>query len=473
MVILFAIITLVLVLGLVATQLKLRMVEETCQAEKVRNDAQRAQFDRDTLNLRTECEGHTGASEARADRWKSLYRHGLELASSPASEGWPHMAVLFASAGHFRVAAIRVRDEDSGSFMLEHLVGLSEDVAIRLRETRVPQPMLAEWMNPRNAFGSGFVLRAKGLPAGAVNSPGGALEPQDAWLIPLLDAEHQVCAYVSLAQPNPCRLPDSDELAFYDAARIFCQSIFELQLREVNLSLRTREQLRTTQMEAASLSAYGDTLRNISERLRTGLGHIEGYAQTILEYGREMPWDEEKRLAQVAVDECGEILEDALLVGDMADITDRDGGAEVEAVEFSILFAESLQFLGKRAENKGVTLNGPPLQGGLYLHQPSGALKRLLVLVSDELIAGCARGNEVSLSAWQDSDEVHIHWRASGPGMESSDEEVRSPRWHAAKAVALALGGALRESTLGSDNRAVTLAIPLSRKDSGPHLRAA
>ncbi len=473
MILVFAIITLVLVLGLVATQLKLRMVEETCQTEKVRNDAQRAQFDRDTLNLRTECEGHTTASEARAERWKSLYKHGLDLASSSAADGWPRMAALFAAAGHFRVAAIRVRDEDSGSFLLEHLVGLPADVAARLREARVPQPVLTEWMNPRNAFGSGFVLRAKGLQGGAVNSPGAALEPQDAWLIPLMDAEQQVCAYVSLAQPNPCRLPDSDELAFYDAARIFCQSIFELQLREVNLSRRTRDQLRTTQLEAASLSAYGNTLRNISERLRTGLGHIEGYAQTILEYGRDLPWDEEKRLAQVVVDECSEILEDALLVGDMADITDRDGGADVQAVEFSNLFAESLQFLGKRAENKGVTLNGPPLQGGLYLRQPSGALKRLLVLVSDELLAGCLRGNEVSLSAWQDSDEVHIHWRASGRGMDLSAEEVRSPRWHAAQAVALALGGSLRESTLGSDNRAVTLTIPLSRKDAGPQLRAA
>ena len=473
MIILFAAIGLVLMLGLIATQLKLRTLEERFQAEKVRGDAQRAQFDRDTLNLRAECEAHTAASESRAKRWKSMHRAGLALAAAPVGEAWARMAELCAAAGHFRVVALRIRDEESGSFVLEHLVGLPPEVAARLRESRVPQPVLNEWMGAKNKFGMGYVLRAKGLVTGAVNSPGAALESQDAWLIPLHDERKEVQAYISLAQPEPCRLPDSDEIVYYEAAREFIQSILSLQIREANLSSRTRDQLRDTQMGAASLAAYVDALRNISERLRTGLGHIEGYAQSILDYGRDMPWDEEKHLAGVVVEVSQEILEDALLVGDIADCHGPGGPTGGEPVEFSNLFAESLQFLEKRAENRGVTLNGPPLQGGLFLRQPAGALKRLLVLVSDELIAGCSQGHEVSLSAWQEKEEVHVHWRAGGRGLEAAADADSSPRWIAAQAVALALGGSLRESTLGSDNRSVTLTIPISAKESAPELRAA
>ena len=58
---------------------------------------------------------------------------------------------------------------------------------------------------------------------------------------------------------------------------------------------------------------------------------------------------------------------------------------------------------------------------------------------------------------------MHIHWRASGEGITApAPEEPRTPRWIAAQAVAHALGGALRETTLGSDSRAVSLAIPYS-----------
>src|SRR2546423_1468658 len=126
--ILFACIVVVLVLALVATQLKVRVLAESLAGEKVRNDAQRAQFDRDTRSLQMECEELAGAAESRAARWKAVSAAGLGLSRAGSSgESWHKVAELLRAAGHFRVVAVRLRDPASQSFVLECAAGIMEE----------------------------------------------------------------------------------------------------------------------------------------------------------------------------------------------------------------------------------------------------------------------------------------------------------------------------------------------------------
>ena len=159
-------------------------------------------------------------------------------------------------------------------------------------------------------------------------------------------------AYISLAQPDPFRLPDRDELAFYQAAQDLCSAHFERQLREIETARSIGERLKDRQIQMAAYSAFGEALRSLSGRMRQRLSHVEGYAQTILDYGRDLPWDEEKRLAGVIVEESQEMREDALLVEDIAEVTCRNTEEPEAVVEFSGVYAESLEFLTRMVPAK-------------------------------------------------------------------------------------------------------------------------
>ncbi|MBI5838227.1 MAG: HAMP domain-containing histidine kinase [Candidatus Eisenbacteria bacterium] len=472
--IVLAVLAFLLLLALTATQLKLRALGEAHGAEQTRADAQRAQFERDTQALKRECDSASAASAAVAARWRGLYSSATTLVGAETDESWARVAELFASAGHFRAVSVRVRDGDLHSFVLRHAVGVGPEALARLRDSRVPEPVLKEWMDPRNAFGCGFVLRARPAKDAPLAQPGAALGPQDAWFLPFEGPDGRVSVYLSLGQPDPCRLPLAEELPIYDAAAAMVRAILGRQIAETQELHELDDQMRLVQLHAAAIDALRTALGKVAERLRTGLGHVEGYAQSIADFGGDMPREEERRLAAVIVSQAQDMCEEALMVRDLAELAGFDRNITHPPAEFTGLYADSLQFLSHRAENRGVVLSGPPLQGGICLNHPPGMLKRLLVLVSNELLAGCERGHEIAVTAWLDQEQVHIHWRASGAGLpEPGPREDRLPGWIVAQAMAQALGGTLMESTPDTDSRAVSLAIPVGRRDSTSELRAA
>jgi K+-sensing histidine kinase KdpD len=328
-------------------------------------------------------------------------------------------------------------------------------------------------MDPRNAFGPGFILRAKALPGDGANTAGSTLGPQDAWLIPFVSGEGRVEAYVSLAQPDPSRLPDADELRFFQAAFDACTRYMSRLETDSDAAQSVGKRIRETEMEAVALSGFRETLCTVTERLRSGLANLESYAQTLLDYGDAMPKDEPIRVARLLVEESQDMREEALLISDLAEFQGEQARATGETVEFSDLYAELLQFLLHRAETRGVALNGPPLQGGLYIDRPAALMRRLLALVSNELLGSCSSGDELTLSAWQGGNDIHIDWRASGRGVRAPSQDEGTARWIAAQAIAAALGGSLRESTFGADNRAVSLTIPLAGGAKEPETRVA
>ncbi|HVP38425.1 MAG TPA: hypothetical protein VMS93_04500 [Candidatus Saccharimonadales bacterium] len=462
-----------LLLALVATQLKLRALGESYNTERVRADAQRAQFERDTQALKRECDAASAAAAAQAGRWQALYRSALVVVGAAGDDAWARVAELFAAAGHFRAVSVRVRDPQLHSYTLRHAVGVPEEALARLRESRVPEPVLKEWSDARNALGPGFVLRARPVKEGPPPAPGSPLSPQDAWFIPFAGPDGKVAVYLSLAQPDPCRLPLAEELPLYQAAVELVQALLQRRSAEAEQDLDLVEKMREHQMRAAALDIFCEGLERLSDQVRTGLGHVEAYAQSLADFGGDMPREEERRLAGVIVAQAQDMCEQALMVRDLAELTNYDGTEMHPPVEFSGLYAESLQFLSHRAENKGVALSGPPLQGGICLNHPAGVLKRLLVLVSNELLAQCTRDSEISVTAWQDQGNVNIHWRAAGQALLPIDPETRSPGWIVAQAMAQALGGVLLENAPGPDSRAVSLAIPLGRAGANAELRAA
>jgi hypothetical protein len=472
--IVLAALALLLLLALTATQLKLRALGEAFGAVKVRADAQRAQFERDTQSLKHECETVSGSARALAARWQALQRAATALAGASGDEVWVRVTELFAAAGHFRAISVRVCDPQLHSFRVRHALGVSAEALARLRETRVPETVPREWADARNALGPGFVLRARPSMEGPPPAAGSPLAAQDAWFIPFEDQAGAMIAYVSLAQPEPCRLPLAEELPLMEAAVDLVQVLLARRRTQSGEDRETSNQLREDQMRASSRDLVCEGLGRLSDRIRTGLGHVEGYAQGLADFGGDMPREEGRRLATEILSQSQDMCEDALMVRDLAELM---GGAREPAggrVEFAELYAESLQFLNHRAENMGVTLIGPPLLGGISLNHPPGLLRRLLITVSNELLAACPRGAEISVNAWMDQDHVNIHWRTSGndpspPG----DRESGTPGWIVAQAMAQALGGVLLENQPGPDSRAVSLTIPSGRWEAPGELQAA
>jgi two-component system, OmpR family, phosphate regulon sensor histidine kinase PhoR len=161
-----------------------------------------------------------------------------------------------------------------------------------------------------------------------------------------------------------------------------------------------------------------DFVANVSHELKTPITSIKGFVETLLDGALKNPEDAERFLRIVArqTDRLNAIIEDILILSRVEDETEKDR-IQLEKGRVRDILKSAIQLCELKAKEKETRID-LSCEEGLLARMNGPLLEQAVVNLIDNAIKYSETGKEVKVEAVQGENEVLIHVRDQGCGIE-------------------------------------------------------
>jgi len=162
-------------------------------------------------------------------------------------------------------------------------------------------------------------------------------------------------------------------------------------------------------------------LSNVSHDLRTPLATLQGYLESVLMRGADMPGDERERYLRTALASSRRL---GALVGELFELATLDAhDARVSPEPFNLaeLVDDVLQKFSLSARNKGLDLRSEHPEDSAFVMADLGLVERALQNLIDNAVKYTPPGGSVTVTVAAPDSEVLVTVSDTGPGIKIED----------------------------------------------------
>jgi signal transduction histidine kinase/response regulator RpfG family c-di-GMP phosphodiesterase len=330
----------------------------------------------------------------------------------------------------FRMALLRILDEESQCFVARAFAGLSEDAVRKLSASTIPLETFRTWMKDEFKISqSYFISHEHGFwndREDEVYIPDlgerkkGEWHPKDSLFVPLWTRDQHLVGYLSVDDPVDRRIPSKETL---ETLEIFANQAVTA-IENARLYGRLEEhvvQLRDMTRRLKELNEIkSNFVATVSHELRTPLTSIRAYAETLARDWGSSPRETEVEFLKIIEEEAQRLTK---IVEDMLDLSKMESGrVEVKKSEVDLLglMRDTAQILAPTARKQYVELEVPAKGVAVVAFVDGCMIKQLLLNLVGNAIKFTPEGGKIRMGIVDLDSTVELSVEDTGIGIPAS-----------------------------------------------------
>ena len=330
----------------------------------------------------------------------------------------------------FRMALLRILDEESRCFVARAFAGLSEDAVRKLSASTIPLETFKTWMREEFKISqSYFISHEHGFwndREDEVYIPDlgerkqGEWHPKDSLFVPLWTRDQHLVGYLSVDDPVDRRIPSKETL---ETLEIFAnQAVTAIENARLYGRLEDHVvQLRDMTRRLKELNEIkSNFVATVSHELRTPLTSIRAYAETLSRDWGSSPRETEVEFLKIIEEEAQRLTK---IVEDMLDLSKMESGrVEVSKSEIDLrgLMRDAAQILAPTARKTYVELQVPEEASPVVAFVDGCMIKQLLLNLVGNAIKFTPEGGKVRMDILDLDSTVELSVEDTGIGIPAS-----------------------------------------------------
>jgi signal transduction histidine kinase/HD-GYP domain-containing protein (c-di-GMP phosphodiesterase class II) len=327
----------------------------------------------------------------------------------------------------FKMALLRILDEESRSFVARAFAGLSEDAIEKLSSRTVPLETFKTWMTDEfKVSQSYFISHEHGFWSDREDEvyvpdlgerSDGEWHPMDSLFVPLWTRDQKLVGYISVDDPVDRRIPSNETIETLEIfanqavtaienARLYGElGQHVIQLREMTRRLKELNEIKST------------FVATVSHELRTPLTSIRAYAETLARDLGSSPRETEVEFLKIIEEEAQRLTK---IVEDMLDLSRMENGkVEVKKVDVDLskLIRDVYQVLSPAARKKYIEIEIPASTSPIVAFVDGGMIKQLLVNLLGNAIKFTPEGGKIRIGIIDHDSTVELSVEDNGIGI--------------------------------------------------------
>jgi signal transduction histidine kinase/HD-GYP domain-containing protein (c-di-GMP phosphodiesterase class II) len=330
----------------------------------------------------------------------------------------------------FRMALLRILDEESRCFVARAFAGLDEDAVCKLSSSTIPIETFRTWMKDEFKVSQSYFISHK---HGFWNDREDEVyipdlgeraqhewHPRDSLFVPLWTRDQHLVGYLSVDDPVDRRIPSVETI---ETLEIFAnQAVTAIENARLYGRLEDHVvQLRDMTRRLKELNEIkSNFVATVSHELRTPLTSIRAYAETLARDWGTAPRETEVEFLRIIEDEAQRLSK---IVEDMLDLSRMESGkVEVRKSEVDLrgLMKNVAQILAPTARKKYVDLRGAQEGPPIIALVDGCMMKQLLLNLIGNAIKFTPEGGKVTMGIEDLESTVEISVEDTGIGIPAS-----------------------------------------------------
>jgi signal transduction histidine kinase/response regulator RpfG family c-di-GMP phosphodiesterase len=330
----------------------------------------------------------------------------------------------------FKMALLRILDEESRCFVARAFAGLGQDAIRKLSSSTIPLETFKAWMKDEFKISqSYFISHEHGFwndREDEVYIPDlgerkqGEWHPKDSLFVPLWTRDQHLIGYLSVDDPVDRKIPSKQTL---ETLEIFANQAVTA-IENARLYGRLEEhvvQLRDMTRRLKELNEIkSNFVATVSHELKTPLTSIRAYAETLARDWGSSPRETEVEFLRIIEEEAQRLTQ---IVEDMLDLSKMESGkVEVRKSEIDLrrLMVDVTQVLAPTARKKHVDLEAPVEGTSVVASVDGGMIKQLLLNLVGNAIKFTPEGGRVRMDIKDFDSTLEMSVEDTGIGIPTS-----------------------------------------------------
>jgi signal transduction histidine kinase/response regulator RpfG family c-di-GMP phosphodiesterase len=327
----------------------------------------------------------------------------------------------------FRMALLRILDEESRCFVARAFAGIGEEAVRKLSSSTIPLETFKTWMKDEFKVSQSYFIshehgfwndREDEVYIPDLGERGqGEWHPEDSLFVPLWTRDQHLVGYLSVDDPVDRRVPSKETIETLEIfanqavtaienARLYGRlADHVVQLRDMTRRLKELNEIKS------------NFVATVSHELRTPLTSIRAYAETLARDWGGSPRETEVEFLKIIEEEAQRLTK---IVEDMLDLSRMESGkVEVRKSEIDLrrLMRDSAQILAPTARKKYVDLQTPEEGSPVVAFVDGGMMKQLLLNLVGNAIKFTPEGGKVRMEILDLDSTVEMSVEDTGIGI--------------------------------------------------------
>ncbi len=327
----------------------------------------------------------------------------------------------------FRMALLRILDEESGTFVARAFAGLSQEAIEKLSSRRIPLETFKTWMKDEFRISRSYFISHK---VGFWNDREDEVyvpdlgergedewHPMDSLFVPLWTRDQRLVGYLSVDDPVDRKIPTLDTIETLEIfanqavtaienARLYSRLEENVaQLREMTKRLKELNEMKTNFVAA------------VSHELRTPLTSIMAYAETLARDWGETPRQVRIEFLKIIQEEAQRLTK---IVEDMLDLSKLESGkVDIKKTDRDLckIIEDVKQVLTPTAKKKSISIETSLPDDHVKAFVDGSMIKQLLVNLAGNAIKFTPEGGRVEITLADRDSTVEISVEDTGIGI--------------------------------------------------------
>ncbi|MFH1312592.1 MAG: ATP-binding protein, partial [Candidatus Eisenbacteria bacterium] len=331
----------------------------------------------------------------------------------------------------FRMALVRILDEDNNCFVARAFAGLDGEAVAKLSARTVPVDTFKTWMRDEFRISrSYFISHEYGFWSNREDEvyvpdlgerQNGEWHPMDSLFVPLWTRDQQLVGYLSVDDPVDRRIPTMETI---ETIEIFANQAVTA-IENARLYGRLEEHVAQLSAMTKRLKELNEIKSNfvatVSHELRTPLTSIRAYAETLARDLGNSPRETEIEFLKIIEEEAQRL---STIVEEMLDLSRMESGkVEMKKTEADVrkIVRDVFQVLSPAAHKKYIMLSAPTDGEAVKGLLDEGMIKQLLINLVGNAVKFTPEGGKVSIGIEDRDSTIELCVEDTGIGIPSSN----------------------------------------------------